>query len=163
MHSDQKVIHRDLKLENILVDSQFNLKICDFTLAKTIAEGSVVGVFYTNVGTERYMAPEIHENKPYKGSTTDIFAFGVIIFVMVTGVMPFLNRAVKQDPLYQYIYRNDEKSYWEALSKTYLGKHEVSMNLSFSEEFKKFIWQFFSYHYFERITLDKIKSSKWAQ
>jgi hypothetical protein len=62
---------------------------------------------------------------------------------MVTGVMPFLNRAVKQDPLYQYIYRNDEKSYWEALSKTYLGKPEVSMNLSFSEEFKKFIWQFF--------------------
>jgi serine/threonine protein kinase len=69
--------------------------VCDFTLAKTIAEGSIVGVFYTNVGTERYMAPEIHENKPYKGSTTDIFAMGVILFVLVTGVMPFLNRAIK--------------------------------------------------------------------
>lgn len=54
-----------------------------------------MGVFYTNVGTERYMAPEIHENKPYKGSTTDIFAMGVLLFVLVTGVMPFLNRAVK--------------------------------------------------------------------
>ena len=95
LHCDQKIIHRDLKLENILIDSNFNLKVCDFTLAKTIAEGSIVGVFYTNAGTERYMAPEINENKPYKGSTTDIFATGVILFVMVTGVMPFVNRAVK--------------------------------------------------------------------
>lgn len=108
------------------------------------------------------MAPEIHENKPYKGSTTDIFALGVILFVLVTGVMPFLNRAVKQDPLYQYIYRNDEKGYWEALSKTYTAGSGVSFNSSFSDEFKKFIWPFFSYHYFERITLDKIKASKWV-
>lgn len=79
----------------MLIDASFNLKVCDFTLAKTIAEGSIVGVFYTNVGTERYMAPEIHENKPYKGSTTDIFAMGVILFVLVTGAMPFLNRAVR--------------------------------------------------------------------
>ena len=119
LHLDQKIIHRDFKLENILVDQGFNLKICDFTLAKTFAEGSVVGVFYSNVGTERYMAPEIHEGKPYKGNTTDIFAIGVILFVMVTGVMPFLNRASKTDPLYQYIYKNDEKGYWEALSKSY--------------------------------------------
>jgi eukaryotic-like serine/threonine-protein kinase len=84
-----------LKLENILVDGQFNLKLCDFTLAKTVQEGSLVGVFYSHVGTERYMAPEIHENKPYKGSTTDIFALGVILFVMVTGVMPFFNLATK--------------------------------------------------------------------
>ncbi len=108
------------------------------------------------------MAPEIHENKPYKGSTTDIFAMGVILFVLVTGVMPFLNRAVKQDPLYQYIYKNDEKGYWEALSKTYTTGSGVSFNPSFSDEFKKFIWQFFSYHYFERITLEKIKVSKWV-
>lgn len=86
-----------MKLENILVDHKFDLKLCDFTLSKTFAEGSVVGVFYSNVGTERYMAPEIHEGKPYKGNTTDIFALGVILFVMVTGVMPFDQRATKTD------------------------------------------------------------------
>ena len=159
LHLDQKLIHRDFKLENVLVDSQFNLKVCDFTLAKTIAEGSVVGVFYSHCGTVRYMAPEIHEGKPYKGSTTDIFALGVILFVMVTGVMPFYLKAVKTDTLYQHIYKNDEKLYWETLGKTY-------PNLSFltiSDDFKKFIWQFFMYHYFERITLDKIRGSKWIQ
>jgi serine/threonine protein kinase len=36
LHADQKIIHRDLKLENILVDGQFNLRLCDFTLAKTV-------------------------------------------------------------------------------------------------------------------------------
>lgn len=100
LHIDQKIIHRDFKLENILVDSNFNLKICDFTLAKTFAEGSMVGVFYSHVGTERYMAPEIHEGKPYKGSSSDIFALGVLLFVMVTGVMPFYEKATKTDPLY---------------------------------------------------------------
>lgn len=89
LHLEQKIIHRDFKLENILVDCNFNLKICDFTISKTISEGSIVGVFYSHVGTERYMAPEILESKPYKGNTTDIFAIGVILFVMVTGVMPF--------------------------------------------------------------------------
>lgn len=154
-------MHRDLKLENILIDSQFNLKVCDFSLSKTFAEGSVVGVFYTHTGTERYMAPEIHEGKPYKGNTTDIFAVGVIIFVMVTGVMPFFAKATKQDALYQYIYKNDEKGYWEALTKTY--QSTPGFNPVFTDEFRKFIWQFFSYHYFERISIEKIRTSKWLQ
>jgi serine/threonine protein kinase len=46
------------------------------------------------------MAPEIIEGKPYKGNTTDIFAIGVILFIMVTGVMPFLFKASKTDSLY---------------------------------------------------------------
>lgn len=139
----------------------FNLKVCDFTLAKTISEGSVVGVFYSHCGTERYMAPEILEGKPYKGNTTDIFAIGVILFVLVTGVMPFFLKAEKTDPLYQHIYKNDEKTYWEQVHKTY--QNQPQLNLQMTEEFKKFVWQFFSYHYFERITLDKIKQQKWFQ
>jgi serine/threonine protein kinase len=47
LHIEQRIVHRDFKLENILVDSNFNLKICDFTLAKTFQEGSIVGVFYS--------------------------------------------------------------------------------------------------------------------
>lgn len=161
MHFDQKIVHRDLKLENILVDSQFNLKVCDFTLAKTIAEGSVVGVYYSHCGTERYMAPEILENKPYKGTSTDVFALGVVLFVMVMGVMPFHTKATRDDPLYSLVYKGDEKGYWETLYKTYqvqLAQHSQGNPLQqASEEFRKFIWLFFQYHYFERITLEKIR------
>ena len=118
-----------------------------------------MGVFYSHCGTERYMAPEIIEGKPYKGTTTDIFALGVILFIMVSGVMPFQFKASKTDGLYQYIYKNDEKAYWECLMKTYQGAS--GFNPNFSEEFKKFIWNFFSYHYFERISLERIKSQGW--
>jgi serine/threonine protein kinase len=55
------------------------------------------------------MAPEIIEGRPYKGTTVDIFALGVTLFALVTGVMPFERRASKdQDQLYQLIYKGDE-------------------------------------------------------
>jgi len=79
----------------------------------------VVGVYYSHVGTERYMAPEINEGKPYKGNTTDMFALGVMLFAMVFGVMPFQQKATISDGLYQYIYKGDDKSYWESLQKLY--------------------------------------------
>jgi serine/threonine protein kinase len=107
-------------------------------LSKTIAEGSSCGVFYTHAGTERYMAPEILEGKPYKGTSTDIFALGVVLFIMVTGVMPFHTEASKSDILYSFIAKNDDKGYWECLQKTYCD--EPGFNGSnLTEEFKKMV------------------------
>lgn len=54
--------------------------------------------------------------------------------------------------------RNDEKGYWETLTKTYSSIANFNERVAaVSDEFKKFIWQFFSYHYFERINIEKIK------
>lgn len=60
----QGVTHRDIKLENIGIDSNLNIKLLDFGLAsqKSIEEFSEL------VGTDQYMAPEIREGKSYKGS-----------------------------------------------------------------------------------------------
>lgn len=70
-------------------------------MSKTLVEGSMVGIYYSQVGSERYMAPEILEGKPYKGTSVDIFALGVTLFAVVTGVMPFERRANKDsDQLY---------------------------------------------------------------
>lgn len=84
MHA-RRVVHRDLKLENILVDDQLNLKIADFGFAS-----------YKNIdclksyrGTMTYMAPEIKEGKQYKGTEVDLFSFGVILFILVQGIFPF--------------------------------------------------------------------------
>jgi len=126
LHSKAKVVHRDLKLENILLDKNFEIKLCDFTLSKTLAEGSMIGVFYTNAGTELYMAPEVHEGKPYRGVAADIFALGVTLFALVTGVMPFEKRAEKDDMLYSFIYRGEWDSYWECLSKMYNGEKQFN-------------------------------------
>ena len=74
-----RIVHRDLKLENILVDGQLNLKIADFGFA-----------CYKNIdclnsyrGTMTYMAPEIKEGKVYKVTQVDLFSFGVILFIIV--------------------------------------------------------------------------------
>ena len=68
------------------------------------------------------MAPEVHERRPYKGVAADIFALGVTLFILVTGVMPFQKQACKEDLLYSYIYKNDTNGFWESLYKMYNGE-----------------------------------------
>ena len=53
------------------------------------------------------MAPEIIERRPYRGSSVDIFAAGVILFIMMTGKMPFDQQADKDDLLYKHIVAKD--------------------------------------------------------
>ena len=79
MHGEG-VVHRDMKPENILIDSQGNYQIADFGLATDKNIDKLEDI----LGTQRRMAPEILEGKPYKGSEVDIFALGTILFNVVT-------------------------------------------------------------------------------
>jgi serine/threonine protein kinase len=54
-----KVAHRDIKMENILFDNHFNLKLSDFGLAKSSEGENNLEVLHSNVGTKAYKAPEI--------------------------------------------------------------------------------------------------------
>jgi serine/threonine protein kinase len=71
---------------------------------------------FSRVGTRNYMAPELLEKRPYRGTSVDIFAAGVILFIMSTGTMPFDKGATIQDSLYKYIVNKDYESFWEAWS-----------------------------------------------
>ena len=84
LHSND-VIHRDIKLENILVDAEGNLKISDFGFA----EFENVDKLQTKKGTKSYMAPEIRLGEVYNGKQIDIFSLGVVLFLMVAGHFPF--------------------------------------------------------------------------
>jgi eukaryotic-like serine/threonine-protein kinase len=85
----EDVVHRDLKPQNILVDANDQLYIADFGLAKSYAAGAV-GMTQTGafLGTPRYMSPEQVEGKPTDGRS-DLYAFGLILYEMVAGDVPF--------------------------------------------------------------------------
>lgn len=85
VHEDG-VLHRDLKLENILLDKYNNLRLIDFGMGKVI--DTSVAMHQTACGTPDYVAPEVILRQPYS-CKADIWSVGVILYVLVTGHLPF--------------------------------------------------------------------------
>ena len=78
-----------MKPEYLLYDDIYLLKIADFGFSTYLAGKDGSGLIKTVLGTESYMAPEIHQNEKYSRNAVDIFAGGIILFIMYTGHPPF--------------------------------------------------------------------------
>ncbi|MGH9376463.1 MAG: protein kinase domain-containing protein [Terriglobia bacterium] len=90
------VVHRDLKPQNVLIDSNGHAYVMDFGLAKSLeADSSMMTHAGAILGTPRYMAPEQVEGKP-ADARSDIYALGLILYEMATGEMPFSGESVTQ-------------------------------------------------------------------
>ena len=87
MHS-VGVCHRDLKLENILLIKQRQVKIIDVGLGNFFSLSERIPL-KTFAGSPDYAAPELWERKPYDGPMLDVFALGVILFVLTCNALPF--------------------------------------------------------------------------
>jgi len=81
-------IYRDLKPENILIDKEGNIKLTDFGLSKVVTNNENNNTTNTLCGTLEYIAPEIFKRQPYDKSV-DWFSFGVVLYEMLTGQLPF--------------------------------------------------------------------------
>jgi len=85
------IVHRDLKPENILLRGvdKTDIVITDFGLSAVLDPGgSPSNALRTRCGTPYYMAPEMHEGDGY-GSKVDVWSAGVILYVLLTGILPF--------------------------------------------------------------------------
>ena len=88
----KKIVHRDIKLDNILIDLTNTVKICDFGVSKKINKGDIM---YDHCGTPAYIAPEIFKNRGYEGFSCDIWSAGVTLYYMLSGVQPFCADSMK--------------------------------------------------------------------
>ena len=155
MHSNN-VVHRDLKLENLLLDDNYNLKIADFGLSTTVESSYGGGVMYTRVGTERYMPPEMLEKNAYIGICADLFSAGVILFVLVMGMMPTHKSAESNDYLYRYFRKKEYEEYWTIIANI------LNLDLgTISEDYFHLVTTMLKYDFQRRFTIDEIKEHPW--
>ncbi|KAJ3274638.1 hypothetical protein HDV01_002480 [Terramyces sp. JEL0728] len=104
---DNGIVHRDLKLENLLLDKNKKIIITDFGFANRFSRGGGKEYLSTSCGSPCYAAPELVVNDCYVGESADIWSCGVILYAMLCGYLPFddemANAADSVNKLYQYI------------------------------------------------------------
>lgn len=144
------VSHRDMKPENIMLDNDFNLKIADFGF------GSTKALNETRRGTDSYMAPEIHMGSKYSGACVDLFAAGIILFIMVAQHPPFA-KASPKDPHYKTISANRIDLFWKLHSRNKKGGLDY-----FSASFRDLITAMLAFDPTHRPTLAEVRSHEWC-
>ncbi|KAI4717126.1 kinase-like protein [Aureobasidium sp. EXF-10727] len=105
VHS-KSCVHRDLKLENILLDKHGNVKLVDFGFTREY-QGST-SYLQTWCGTVCYSAPEMLKGEKYAGEKVDVWSLGIILYALLCGELPFdeddenetKQRILKEDPKY---------------------------------------------------------------
>lgn len=83
---DHHIAHRDIKASNIFINRKGNIKLGDFGLAAKVIPGQKLAGF---CGTLPYCAPELLQAEKYEGLPVDIWSLGVLLFLMVSGSLPF--------------------------------------------------------------------------
>ena len=142
-----------MKPENILLDSNFDVKIADFGFATPLEANTRHGMNTSRVGTMGYMAPEILARSPYQGNMADLFALGVILFIMYVGHPPF-NVANEKDAYFALLNDNNSAKFWRA--------HErLRSDITFSPSFKNLITLLLQPLPFQRPGLADIIAHEW--
>lgn len=115
VHS-KSCVHRDLKLENILLDKHENVKLCDFGFTREY-EGKA-SYLQTFCGTICYSAPEMLKGEKYAGEKVDVWSLGIILYALLAGELPYdddddqvtKNRILSEGPTYNDKFTDDAKA-----------------------------------------------------
>lgn len=133
-------VHRDIKLENILLAADGSARLADFGFARKVKKGERLSEF---CGSVHYSAPEIHLAQAYDGAAVDVWALGVTLYALTSAQMPFYG-ACKRD----------------IMSKSIFGAYAV--HDCFSEGLKDLISKALEVNPSKRITLEAMKNHPWV-
>ena len=81
--------HRDIKLENIMITYNYEIKLIDMGMFSPLIGASKTGFYASKKCTPQYMCPEVHKGDPYQGTDADLFATFVALFIMRCFKYPF--------------------------------------------------------------------------
>ncbi|KAJ9606619.1 Serine/threonine-protein kinase [Cladophialophora chaetospira] len=87
------IVHRDLKIENILISKTGDIKIIDFGLSNLYSPRSLLKTF---CGSLYFAAPELLQARQYTGPEVDVWSFGIVLYVLVCGKVPFDDQSMPQ-------------------------------------------------------------------
>lgn len=115
VHS-KSCVHRDLKLENILLDKRENVKLCDFGFTREY-EGKA-SYLQTFCGTICYSAPEMLKGEKYAGEKVDVWSLGIILYALLAGELPFdedddqvtKQKILSEEPVFNNRFPGDAKA-----------------------------------------------------
>ena len=157
------ISHGDIKLSNIMLSSNFNLKLIDFGFSKNIKDGLISEI----TGSRFYNAPEMFSSstKGYLGTLSDIFSLGVVLFVLVMGFYPF-DKPNITDSRYKFISKKDFQGFWKKCEqKKALSNNNSNNNnnniFGVSQEFKDLFEKMVCPKPDDRISLSQIKKHPW--
>lgn len=131
------IVHRDLKCENLLLDSHYRIKVSDFGFATQFSGQDLE----TYCGSYAYAAPEVILGTPYDGEKADIWSMGVILYAMAVGRLPFKD--------------TDVKTLLSDIGSSVIFPSRVS------EEYRSLIRTMLTFNRYDRASLDCIQLHPW--
>lgn len=140
------IVHRDIKLENILIDENFDLKLTDFGFSDYEITSEKAK------GSSLYMAPEMHTQEKFDTIPADIFALGVWLFMMIKAHQPFIE-ANRTDEYFKVLMM-DPKEFWKFHFKN--GKR-----YGHSKSLIKLLDKLIKINPKSRISISNIKKNEW--
>jgi serine/threonine protein kinase len=97
------IAHRDVKIENIIISKSQDIKLTGFMMSSFFFPQSCLETY---CGSSFFPAPELLEGKPYIGPAVDVWSFGVVLYILVCGRVPFddssmssLHKKIKSDSI----------------------------------------------------------------
>jgi len=160
IHS-HNIVHRDIKLENILIDLNNNIKICDFGIGRVLS--SPDQLLYDQCGTPMYIAPEIllcTKQNGYKGFPVDIWSSGIALYILLSGTLPFNFKDGSSISIEESEKNNDNNS--EELQFNIVNNSPKNIE-NISDEARDLLKGLLNKNPNKRLTCDEILAHPWLK